>query len=267
MSINRQLLVPDNYHAPSILKSTDDYLIIYKPPGMHSVPGKGNNIVQWCESVLPGFLNVDGRKEGEGGLLHRLDYETHGLLLAAVNQNAFGLFFAEQNNGNIIKSYDAVAIKTTRQPKGFPLIAPLIPPDIYEHNPFILNSFFRSYGPGAKQVRPVICDIPAEYASDHGNKYCTEITRLRIINPNKKNNDLIYHFGINLRRGFRHQIRCHLAWAGFPILNDKLYGGKTNSDFLALRARGIEFTDPGSGERVNYTLPELPTDFRSSAAR
>jgi 23S rRNA-/tRNA-specific pseudouridylate synthase len=64
------------------------------------------------------------------------------------------------------------------------------------------------------------------------------------------------YFRLQLRRGFRHQIRCHLAWLGFPILNDRLYGGQELKEVgegtLALSARAFSFRDPESGQDVRY---------------
>jgi 23S rRNA pseudouridine1911/1915/1917 synthase len=72
------------------------------------------------------------------------------------------------------------------------------------------------------------------------------------------------HFKLRIWKGFRHQIRAHLAWFGMPILNDKLYGGVSfGNGLLALRAYSISFTDPSSGEELSYSISAnfLP-DFR-----
>jgi 23S rRNA pseudouridine1911/1915/1917 synthase len=57
-------------------------------------------------------------------------------------------------------------------------------------------------------------------------------------------------------RGFRHQIRCHLAWLGFPILHDSLYGG-AGEGVLALRACSLSFDDPLDGARRFFEIPPL----------
>jgi 23S rRNA pseudouridine1911/1915/1917 synthase len=66
-------------------------------------------------------------------------------------------------------------------------------------------------------------------------------------------------FRLRIYRGFRHQIRCHLAWMGYPLLNDALYGGRICPDYpgLALRAQSISFPDPVTGEIREYTLPPI----------
>jgi 23S rRNA pseudouridine1911/1915/1917 synthase len=70
-----------------------------------------------------------------------------------------------------------------------------------------------------------------------------------------RRDDLVY-FRLRISRGFRHQIRCHLAWLGYAILNDKIYGGKRLPEgTLALRAQKISFYDPESNAPRSYRLP------------
>ena len=88
---------------------------------------------------------------------------------------------------------------------------------------YIISSF-RSFGPKGASVRPLwekrkgderIYRTHVEYVSEERVK-CT------------------------ITRGFRHQIRSHLAWSGHPIVGDERYGGKEN-DFLLLEAVSISF--------------------------
>jgi 23S rRNA-/tRNA-specific pseudouridylate synthase len=61
---------------------------------------------------------------------------------------------------------------------------------------------------------------------------------------------------VRIKRGFRHQIRCHLSWIGYPILNDPLYGSQPfqADDFLALCAQALFFIDPDSGLEREYRI-------------
>jgi 23S rRNA pseudouridine1911/1915/1917 synthase len=68
-------------------------------------------------------------------------------------------------------------------------------------------------------------------------------------------------FTLRIRRGFRHQIRCHLAWLGFPITGDALYGGLPAPETaagIALRARTLRFPDPVTGAEREYRLEPIP---------
>ena len=63
---------------------------------------------------------------------------------------------------------------------------------------------------------------------------------------------------INIETGRKHQIRRHLSQAGYPVVGDRLYGSKTDSENLQLTACYIEFTAPVTGDKKAYTLkPDL----------
>lgn len=73
--------------------------------------------------------------------------------------------------------------------------------------------------------------------------------------------------------GLTHQIRAHIAWAGYPILQDALYGKNrmisADKDIIqrtALHACQIQFNHPGSGELMVLKAP-LPFDFRQALDR
>jgi 23S rRNA pseudouridine1911/1915/1917 synthase len=245
--------------SPRILVCEIDFFVVYKPPRMHSVPGKGKSLVEWLLEKYPELENLG---KGEAGLIHRLDYETHGLVLFARNQKAFEILLEEQKNGEIIKEYDALIYGAQEKKAGFPVFESDILNSVANASPKI-ESMFRSYGHGRKEVRPV--DETALRSSAAKKKagskiYTTEILEIR---PTAIND--IKHIRVSIQQGFRHQIRCHLAWAGFPVLNDPVYGGKSYGGILinvenpaqgilALRAKGISFIAPCSGEKLCYAL-------------
>jgi 23S rRNA pseudouridine1911/1915/1917 synthase len=152
--------------------------------------------------------------------MHRLDFDTNGLILIAKNQKTYDFFSLMQAEGCFIKKYQALCSKNSECIQGFP------PFSTERSIPGIIESYFRSFGPGRKEVRPVL-HIENKYrafAADRGETYKTEVCSAmesrRIIN----NIVNTFHlFDIKIKRGFRHQIRCHLAWMGYPIINDTLY--------------------------------------------
>jgi 23S rRNA pseudouridine1911/1915/1917 synthase len=232
---------------PYILDETGDFAVVYKPPKMHCAPLKhkvNDTLVKW-------YITNSSVHNAE--LIHRLDFETHGLVLFAKNNKSFNFFKELQDNGNFIKEYSAVCLKTIYDNPipGFPP-----PPDLEilsGEKPLFIESYFRPFGQGRKQVRPVLEISNKKYfeiATDKGYFYRTEITG---INGN--------FFTIRLKRGFRHQIRCHLCWIGFPILNDPLYNPQPTEysiqDTLALRAHALYFTDPSNGKQREYRIPGL----------
>jgi 23S rRNA pseudouridine1911/1915/1917 synthase len=105
-------------------------------------------------------------------------------------------------------------------------------------------------------------DRPA--ARDRGGYYRTEIIALKEFSglPSAGGQGKaagLRVFRLRIRRGFRHQIRCHLAWIGEPILNDTLYGLEKRytgeSCPIALRAAAFCFFDPATGKQKDYRLP------------
>ena len=249
--------VNDINNIPFVLDETGDFAVVYKPPRMHSAPlknGGGDTLVDWYAAQFPTVKDISGRKEGEGGLLHRLDFETHGLALFAKNQPALDFLLTQQEQGNFIKEYSAICQKCDTAPASFPpppcRLRLSVSPEL---TGAAIESFFRPFGPGRKQVRPVTDDNGKgrkEIAKDHGGYYRTEIINIT--------NNEYYTFTVRLRRGFRHQIRCHLAWIGCPVVNDPIYGEQpVIDDFLALRSHALFFPDPASGEQREYRIEAL----------
>ena len=247
-------------HKPQILAVEKDFLLVYKPPRMHSAPlAKSNNgetLLHWCVMEFPEIADLPGRKKGEGGLLHRLDYETQGLVLLARNTLGMESLLEQQREGKILKEYGAMSTKSEVLLPGFPPF-----PNPYPPTP--IQSAFRPYGPGRKAVRPVLVD--KSDGKEQKAIYTTEILESNVTDEG------FISFRLRILKGFRHQIRAHLAWFGLPILNDTLYGGMSYGDgLLALRACSLSFADPSSGEKRVYSIPYplLPTPHSLiSAAR
>jgi len=241
---------------PRLFAETSSYLVVYKPPRMHTAPlkeGEEKTLLAWTASLFPDVLRVHGYKAIEGGLLHRLDHETQGLTLFARTDAAMAALAAQQENNMFVKEYDAVsAISEPRQSAGYcsppsnqlPGFPPY-PLTLYPHAGNCIESAFRPYGKGRKAVRPLID------AGFPGEKSCYSTGILSCTNEGDKQ-----YFRLRITKGFRHQIRCHLAWIKRPILNDTLYGGNCDGGFLALRASALAFTDPESGEAREYRVPE-----------
>ena len=263
---------------PFVLDETEDFAVIYKPPRMHSVyksireqlrQGAGDTLFDWYlqrsfrpAEVFPPVKGFSGGKEGDtfqrtgGGLLHRLDYETQGLMLFAKNQQSLDHLLRQQDKGKFIKEYNAICQKAD-VPSSFPPPPFSVLNDDLPQTPFFIESFFRPFGPGRKQVRPVLGPLQSvkakrnrKTASDQGRFYRTEITGIFETEVPGR-----YSVTARIYRGFRHQIRCHLAWIGCPVLNDPLYGqeGQSADGFLALRAIGLSFTGP-DGKQHEYRL-------------
>ena len=228
-------------NSPYILEETGDFAVVFKPPKMHSAPLKqkdGGTLLEWYTAHFPPVVD----------LLHRLDFETHGLVLLAKSQKSFEYFKNLQEGGEFVKEYSAVCISSVLA-EGFPPPPSLANSEPSPEKPLVIESYFRPFGPGRKQVRPVTEDDKkhSELAKDRGGFYRTEIVG---ISGNV--------FTVRIKRGFRHQIRAHLCWIGSPILNDPLYSEQRTENsrqgILALCANALFFTDPSNGKRREYRI-------------
>jgi 23S rRNA pseudouridine1911/1915/1917 synthase len=238
-----------NNNEPYILEETADFAVVFKPPRMHSAPlakKEGGTLFEW-------FVARENTAQTSAVLMHRLDFDTHGLVLLAKNAKSFEFFKELQDKGGFIKEYSAICVPVTDAvvAPGFPPPPVLAAHDPSPEEPLVIKSFFRPFGPGRKLVRPVIDEGKKkhEIAKDGGAFYRTEIISI--------NNNV---FTVRLKRGFRHQIRCHLCWAGRPILNDPLYpqpreGGPVPD--MALRASALFFPDPSTGKQREYRISPI----------
>jgi 23S rRNA pseudouridine1911/1915/1917 synthase len=268
--------------VPYVVDETESYAVVYKPPLMFSAPQgspRKATLLDWYARRCPAILDPAGGRQGEGGLLHRLDFETEGLVLFAKTQAAYESLSAQQGAGEFVKEYLALTFSGPlgereggRRESSLPGFPP--PPDPGS----CIESCFRPWGPGRRAVRPVtaaqslIMRKKRGIARDRGNPYRTEILAVKSLSPdsdvderNGPGSGKPRLFHLRIRRGFRHQIRCHLAWIGEPILYDALYGweGRPGDPAppdgekhpIALRAAAFCFFDPGTGSRRSYRLP------------
>ncbi len=198
---------------PSVLKEDSLYIALHKPPGLHCHPLDYND-----KDTLLNFL-VDEKKfealevnheHYDRGLLHRLDFETSGVVLLAKTERVF------QNTRNafaseVKKKFYWAVVNGSFDKEG-----------LWTHH-------FKATGiKGSKQK---VFDEPVELSTPGS------MAVMKVSENNGKSLLLI-----NLKTGLRHQIRAQLAHLGFPILGDVLYGGMI-ADRLFLHALRYEWMD------------------------
>ena len=222
-----------------IFKPTDDkpFLVIYKPKGLASAPlsteDTENALVQ-AVAMFPQIKTVCGKKPVEYGLLHRLDTATDGLMVIAASQECYDFLSVEQSEGRFIKTYSAecdIIPDNAQALGGFPPVLPALPEII---------SYFRPYGEGRKEVRPVTDSSGKAALSKLGKQklYTTKIQITKLSETRAKAT-------CEITEGYRHQVRCHLAWAGYPVIGDPLYNSdKKNAENLMFSATKISFEYP-----------------------
>ena len=200
-------------HKPD---SQKPFVIIDKPAGLPSAPlneNDTNNAFCQAAKLFPQLLEVQGKKTIEHGLLHRLDTATAGLMIIAATQECYDFLQKEQKENKIIKIYTAECGLLRKS----------------EEKAFTITSYFRPFGPGRKEVRPVFPE-DSEIALKKVEKKVLYTTNINIKKINKEKNTALVECTIT--NGYRHQVRCHLAWCGLPVIGDIIYNLQAKEDAL-----------------------------------
>ncbi|MCM1321171.1 MAG: pseudouridine synthase [Bacteroides sp.] len=279
-----------------IVYADDLYIIAEKPAGIASVPLKGSeaeNAVDMLLREFPDMAAVSGKNAEEYGLVHRIDTATHGLLLAARTQEIYDDFMLQQKIGLFEKTYTAFCVHQPDAAKilgGFPPLPPSVQAvrraaefcgcgkDFCNAGSFLpvsVKSCFRPFGVHRAAVRPVCIenrDRTAARKKAGKTVYQTDLLSIKSCSDRIKPDEIVYRFRCRIVRGFRHQVRCHLAWCGFPVIGDILYnpacrqeaaGGMAEHKMLFF-ADGITFRHPRSGKIISHRLeikePLFPLD-------
>jgi 23S rRNA pseudouridine1911/1915/1917 synthase len=266
-----------NHREPALIWTGPEGLAVAKPAGMHSAPGSnpdGSSLAEWVFQRYPELGRIKGRSKGEGGLIHRLDRDTEGLVLFARTEAFFAGIAAQAAAGGFIKSYLARAVPGCGGLAGSrPLLATpggteesawkdaLRRQDQERLSELLSGAFiegrFRPFGPGSKRVA---CMLPAEPCSLKAWTKDLYTTRIQAACPA----DTALLVDVRLARGFRHQVRAHLAWVGLSLEGDALYGeggddagADAPETGLKLLAYALSFKDPANGAEVSISLPGI----------
>lgn len=227
--------------APRVVHTDDHLIVVDKPAGLVVHPAVGNR----SGTLLNGLLAhcPELAQLPRGGIVHRIDKDTSGLLVVAKTLSAHQELVAQLQQHSVTRRYDAVVQGAVTA--GGTVDAPL------------------GRHPVQRQKRAVV-DASAADARP-------AVTHYRIRTRFRSHT----HLSLQLETGRTHQIRVHMAHIGFPIVGDPVYGGRMKApkgaapdllDFLqrfrrqALHARVLGFEHPESGAYVEWESP-LPADF------
>jgi 23S rRNA pseudouridine1911/1915/1917 synthase len=182
-------------------------------------------------------------KPFEPGLLHRLDKGTSGVVVIARTAAAFTVLRLQFEAGEAQKEYHAVCECSAGRRL---------------EETVEIQSSFAPAGPGRHKVRVV---IPGE----KNRKLLRKASRALYITQVKIEQVLGAQALVLavIRKGFRHQVRAHLAFAGLPIVGDTLYGAPAPDvaeQRMYLHASSILLTHPVTGKLLCVTSP-LPESF------
>ncbi|MBD5152121.1 MAG: RluA family pseudouridine synthase [Oscillibacter sp.] len=203
-----------------------DVIVVNKPVGLvvHPAPGHPdgtlvNALLYHCGSTLSG---VGGALRP--GIVHRIDRDTSGLIIAAKNDAAHQALSAQLQDHTLARTYEAVVTGNLREDHGT-VAAP-----IGRHH----------------------TDRKKMAVTDHGGK--PAVTHWEVLQrfPGYT------HVRCRLETGRTHQIRVHMAHIGHPIYGDTVYGAKKPVPGLTgqcLHAVGLRFVHPRTGETVELSCP------------
>ncbi|MBA2368333.1 MAG: RluA family pseudouridine synthase [Candidatus Protochlamydia sp.] len=222
-------LIPERIDL-SIIYEDDFLLVINKPPGMvvHPAPGNWtgtfvNALLYHCRSLDP--INTSNRP----GIVHRLDKDTSGLLVAAktleMQQKLIELFASRQ----VYKEYLAICVG---KPPDGEISAPIGRHPIHRKQMAIIPT---------GRIAVTHCKVLA---------WNEKLSLVRAI----------------ITTGRTHQIRVHLKSKGTPVLGDALYGLTSSNHFYKatrqlLHASVLRFNHPKTGELLEFHA-EPPLDMQ-----
>lgn len=210
-----------------------DVIVVNKPVGMVVHPAAGhpdgtlvNALLYRCGDSLSG---INGALRP--GIVHRIDRDTSGLVIAAKHDAAHAALAAQLQDHSLCREYEAVCIGTLREDTG------TVDAPIARHR---------------TDRKKMAVDL------QRGRPAVTHWTALRRY-PGYT------HVLCALETGRTHQIRVHMASIGHPLLGDTVYGSHKPYPGLAgqcLHARCLSFLHPRSGARMTLECP-LPPWFEA----
>ena len=201
----------------------DEYLaVVNKPAGLVVHPGAGNpdgTLVNALMARLSSLSGIGG--ELRPGIVHRLDKDTSGLILIAKDDQTHQALSEQLANREMEKHYHAVVEGRFREDSGR-IEAPI--------------------GRSAKDRKKMAIRPDGRYA----------LTEWKVLRPDFKHGTLL---DVHILTGRTHQIRVHMASIGHPVMGDPIYGHPSNAPRLMLHASSLQFTHPGTQERLTLTAP------------
>lgn len=225
------------------------FLVISKPSGLPTAPLSAqdtNNALYLAAQTFQEIFSVNGKKEIEYGLIHRIDTVTEGLILIATTQDAYENFINQQKNNNFTKFYTAICQKNQNKKEGFPDFPQQ---NIFNQNEFKIQSYFRYFGQGRKEVRPVPIESLNKTQQKKVEGTSIYTTNVKIIS---EQNDTV-KVECNITKGFKHQVRCHLTWANLPIKNDPVYNQNAEkSEQIKFYASKLQFLHPITNQIITF---------------
>ncbi|MEP7155157.1 MAG: 23S rRNA pseudouridine(1911/1915/1917) synthase RluD [Betaproteobacteria bacterium] len=227
----------------SVIHEDDDVIVLDKPPGLVVHPAAGN----WSGTMLNGLLHRNPAVSNlpRAGIVHRLDKDTSGVMVAAKNEGA-QLSLVRQLQARTMKRI-YVALVRGKLTKDGTVEAPI----------------------GRHPHQRTKMAVMREYDGKDQSQGKPAVTHYRVLER------FAFHTLVECRleTGRTHQIRVHMQSIGFPLEGDTVYGPSMTGidadvravirDFgrQALHARKLSFDHPTENVERTFEAP-LPEDMR-----
>ena len=257
---------------PRVLYADEYILVVDKPAGMLSVPGKADDSAS--VSVEEYFANNSKLKTQNSKFLkaaHRLDMDTSGLLVLARTEQAYVELQRQFASRETVKRYEAVLCGVPKHTTPHSTFRSDVPEPITQNSKFkTQNSSTQPDGCLGAISLPLIADIndrPRQRVDmEHGKPALTlyNIVEVRAADANtavvyttKKADKSLTLVHLYPKTGRTHQLRVHCAHPqglACPILGDPLYGTE-RADRMYLHAAELTFRHPITGEPMHFLSP------------
>ncbi len=211
-----------------IIHEDEHLAVISKPPGLVVHPAAGHNDGTLVNGLLHRYGELELLDSERPGLVHRLDKDTSGIMLAARTEAMHRLLSAAFKERHIRKTYHALLVRSPAGDAGR-IEAPIGRHPVNRQKMAVRQ---RDGRPAASAWRIL---------ERFRNGCCLA--------------------EIAIETGRTHQIRVHMSSIGAPVLGDALYGGKSQTvqaERQMLHASELAFIHPATGQACRFTAPLWP---------
>lgn len=212
-----------------IVYETDQVVVVDKPAGQPTTSSDADDVESLAAQLSTRYPQTEGIgfRPSESGLLGRLDTQTSGLLVCAKSKLAFAALQAPSSVTAFSKIYSAVV-------------------------------------PWSEDLRPgaIECELgpkkgnPRKVAVGKAIRGKPMRTRTEVLDVQR--HGALALLTLRIYRGYRHQIRAHLAWQGHPLIGDTLYGGAPAHPRQALHSQRVTWLGNATLDGFDVSLPLAP---------
>lgn len=230
--------VPENIPLDVVFED-DELIVINKPAGLVVHPAAGVQSGTLANALAYHFQQLANAGSIRPGIVHRLDKDTSGLLVAAKTETSHQHLSDQFRAREVFKSYIALVYGVVKQTSG---------------------------------------SIEQPIARDPRNRTRMAVVRggrgaVSLFKVRRSYNSFTL-VDVELKTGRTHQIRVHLSWLKHPVVGDELYGSgrENNVQDVQLRARirklkrqflhaeQLRFAHPRTGQRMQFSA-SLPAEL------